>query len=100
MRQSIKFPFQGSLQSWLVPRKDDVEALAAEGSQVEQRQNNLHSKSYCIQNPELETQTISFRLDFLKCVQIFIFFKTQICTESVSRFSRDCVDLCYWQENL
>ena len=32
--------------------------------------------------------TISVRLDFLKCVQIFIFFKTQFPTESVSRFSR------------
>jgi len=26
--------------------------------------------------------TISVRPDFLKCVQIFIFIKTQICTES------------------
>ena len=33
---------------------------------------------------------ISVRLDFIKCVQICFFFKTQICTdrgESVSRFS-------------
>ena len=34
--------------------------------------------------------TISVGLDFLKYVQILIFFKTQICTESVSRFSIHC----------
>ena len=46
--------------------------------------------------PELETlETISVRLDFLKCVHIFIFFKMQICTESVSIFSRHCADLRY-----
>ena len=30
------------------------------------------------------------RLDFLIRVQICIFFKTQICTEKGSRFSRHC----------
>ena len=48
----------------------------------------------------LETPTISVVLDFLKCVKIFIFFKTQICTESVSRFSRHYTDMRYWRENL
>ena len=32
--------------------------------------------------------TITVRLDFLKCVHIFLSSKTQICTEKVSRFSR------------
>ena len=41
-----------------------------------------------IQHLGWKLQTISVRLDFLKCVQIFIFFKTQFCTECVSNFSR------------
>ena len=31
--------------------------------------------------------TISVRLDFLKCVHIFFFFKRQICKEIASRFT-------------
>ena len=38
--------------------------------------------------PETETPNISVSLDFHQCVQICIFFKTEICTESVFRFSR------------
>ena len=38
-------------------------------------------------NQSWKPSTISVRLDFLKCVQIFLSSKTQICTENVSRFS-------------
>ena len=41
-----------------------------------------------------KTETISVRLDFLKCVLIFIFFKTQVCKESVSLFSHKKRQIC------
>ena len=44
---------------------------------------------------ETETPNISVHQDFLKCVQILVFFKTQICTENVSRYHRHCTDLCF-----
>ena len=70
-------------------RYGDVSLEWAEGGEMGQKTR------YCVGNPQ---QFLC--LDFLKCVQIFIFFKSQICTESVSRFSRYCTDLRYWQENL
>ena len=36
----------------------------------------------------METPKNSVRLDILKCVQIFFSYKTEICIENVSRFSR------------
>ena len=33
-----------------------------------------------VSSPEAKTPNISVRLDFHKCCQIFIFFKTEICT--------------------
>ena len=44
--------------------------------------------------PPLETLEISIRLDFLKCVQIFLSSKTQICRENVYRFSRWSAQIC------
>ena len=44
---------------------------------------------------ETKTPNNSVRLDFPKCVQIFISFKTQICIGSVPRFFRHCADLRY-----
>ena len=51
---------------------------------------NIHAKPSqraVIYYQRRKPPTISVRLDFLNCVQIFIFFKKEICEESVSRFS-------------
>ena len=42
--------------------------------------------------------TVFLRLDFLKCFHISVFFKTHICTESVSSYSRHCTDMRYYNE--
>ena len=48
-----------------------------------------------------KTSTISVRLDFLKCVHIFILFKMQMSSESLSRFSRHCtVQTCVTDEKM
>ena len=47
-------------------------------------------------NQSWKPTIISVRIDILKCIKIFIFFKTQICTENASRFSRQCMQCIYW----
>ena len=58
----------------------------------------LYRHSILFARTETETQNNSGCLDFLSWVQICISVKTQISTESVSRFSR--TDLGYRRENL
>ena len=40
---------------------------------------------------EVETPIISVRLDFLKCFQIFIFFRSQVCVEIFSSVTSICI---------
>ena len=83
-------PVLPKLSLWLATLKDCAINSVA---------NYVHSNNYFWKNSIVifvfknlalrrKPPTVSVRLDFLKCVQIFFSSKTQIWTENVSRFSR------------